>query len=230
MATALVLAWLKAVTSTAYLGAIAALRSDLDARRLREEWITEWMATAPEPLRSWIVRTLAKAADLDPYGLILVSAHDSTWRRRGSGRAPDLLLVDGDGDIRLVVEVKAWANVNWGWGCCELPDLWCSQPVYYVHGRWTDRDLSKAKFLLLAPEKRWGHWLKAMDEGAEAHGISTSTLPWEMLDLRAVFEEAGRLAKTTEDAELAAQAAAFHHLVSYWYWADAVEGVPRVAA
>lgn len=226
----LVADWIGSGSPTSYERAITALRGTPDLRRLREEWITEWMATTPEPLRSWLVDKLAKGAGLDPEGLTLVSGHDPYWRRDNEHRAPDLLLVDIDEDIRLVIEVKAWAKVNWEWGYCpKRSDLRCCQPVCYAHGCWTKRgDLSDAKCLLVAPEKRRPHFLKARDQAAEEHGIAIANLPWEFLDLRLLFEEAGTVAKSTEEPEIAVQAATFHHLVSWWYWADALTGVPLV--
>lgn len=219
-------AWLGGLSAYAYERALSALAGGWV--RIYEPWVTEWMASAPEPLRSWLTERLARAAGLDLAGLRLCSGRG--WQREGDRRWPDLLLVDESGGaIRVVIEAKAWAAVNGGLGyCTRRPDLPCCQPLCYVHGCWTDEDLSGAVFLLLAPKSRQAHFASWREWAAGVHSIGGTKDPWLFLDLGAVFQEVAQLARSG-NGELATQAAALTHLLGGWYWEDIPSGVPYLA-
>jgi hypothetical protein len=83
------------------------------------------------------------------------------------------------------------------------------------------KDLSQARFLLVAPAKRIPRFEECWDSAKKSHPVGDYT--WKPFDLKNLFEQVAE--RALERDELGLQAAVLTHLIACWYWSDVPEGV-----
>jgi hypothetical protein len=137
-------------------------------------------------------------------------------------------LVDRDEGIVLVIEVKGRRTRINGWvGYCRMaPAGESSQLVCYPHSCWTDHDLSKAKFLLVAPEARIPHLQKERQRVADNYAGTIGSDPWLTANLELLFRELIGIA--TRSGRPQAHASVLTRLLAHWWWQWIPPEVPLV--